>query len=181
MQLGDGGLRIKDVLPYSDIIVCTSGKLANEIIDELVTFNGLGLLVIDECHHACKKEPYAIVMEKYMEHKKKCGGAGLPQATPGAGDNPTLNKDKTIDHLISLCTLMDAASGTVVVRENVVELDQFSPKPIVTLKTPSQHDPAEEFIRIIIDEMTRLEKLVDLGPPCKKLLFNKKALLRKKS
>ena len=170
----DAGMTIKDVLPLNDIIVCTAGKLVNEIVkDRLVTFNDLGLLVLDECHHARKNAPHAKLMETYLERKKERGAAGLPQvigltASPGAGENPTLKEDKTIDHLISLCALMDATSGIMVVRENVAELHQFTTKPTITLRILNQRDPGEEFICLITDEMTKLEVQVDLKSPHKK-------------
>ena len=173
-SIGDeGGMTIKDVLPHSDIIVCTAGKLVNEIKGSLVAFSDLGLMVLDECHHTRKRAPYAKMMEKYLEEKQKSGARGLPQvvgltASPGAGENPTLEDDKTIDHLISLCALIDATSGIKVVRENVAELDRCTNKPTFTLKIPRRRDPNEEFIRLIIDEMTRLEGLVDLKCPFKK-------------
>jgi len=169
----DAGMTIKDVLPCNDTIVCTAGKLVNEIKYRLVTFNDLGLLVLDECHHARKNAPHAKLMEQYLERKKESGAADLPQvvgltASPGAGDNPSLNKGKTIDHLISLCALMDATSGITVVRRNLGELHQFTTKPTVTLKILNQRDPGEEFIQIIADEMTKLEGQVDLKASHKK-------------
>ena len=36
---------------------------------------------------------------------------GCMTASPGAEDNPNLEMDNTIDHLISLCALMDVRSG----------------------------------------------------------------------
>ena len=170
-SIGDeGGMTIKDVLPHDDIIVCTAGKLVNEIKASLVSFSDIGLMVLDECHHTRKSAPYAKMMEKYLEEKQK---SGLPQvvgltASPGAGENPTLEDDKTIDHLISLCALMDATSGIKVVRKNVSELDQYTNKPTFTLNILNRRDPEEEFIRLVTDEMTRLEGLVDLKSPFRK-------------
>ena len=169
-SIGDEtGMTIKDVLKHNDIIVCTAGKLLNELKGSLVAFSDLGLMVLDECHHACKNDPHARMMEKYLE-KKRNGTHNLPQivgltASPGAGENPTLEMDKTIDHLISLCALMDATSGIQTVRENVVELDEFTNKPTFTLKILKRRKPMEEFIQHITDEITRLEKQVDLTSP----------------
>ena len=67
----DVGLTIKDVLLHSDIIVCTPGKLVNKIKLNLVAFYNLGLMVLDECHHTRKSDPYAKLMEKYLEEKRK--------------------------------------------------------------------------------------------------------------
>ena len=169
----DVGLTIKDVLPHHDIIVCTAGKLVNEIKGSLVAFSNLGLMVLDECHHARKNAPHAKIMEKYLKEKQKSGAKGLPQvvgltASPGAGDNPKLEMDKTIDHLISLCALMDATSGIKVVRENVAELDRYTNKPTHTVKILNCRDQGEEIIRLITDEMTKLEGLVNLKSPIKK-------------
>ena len=52
----------------------------------------------------------------WKKEKQESGASGLPQvvgltASPGAEDNPNLEMDNTIDHLISLCALMDARSG----------------------------------------------------------------------
>jgi len=166
----DVGMTIKDVLPHNDIIVCTAGKLLNEIKGSLIALSDLGLMVLDECHHARKNAPHARMMEKYLEEKKESGARNLPQvvgltASPGAGENPTLEMDKTIDHLISLCALMDAKSGIQTVKENVNELDQFTNKPTFTLKILNRRNPNERFIQNITDEMIRLEKLVDLKSP----------------
>ena len=173
-SIGDEvGMTIKDVLPHDDIIVCTAGKLVNEIKASLVAFSDLGLMMLDECHHTRKSAPYAKMMEKYLEEKQKSGVEGLPQvvgltASPGAGDNPNLEMDKTIDHLIALCALMDATSGIKVVRQNVAELDLYTNKPTFTLNILNRRDPEEEFIRLITDEMIRLEGLVDLKSPFRK-------------
>ena len=79
-SIGDeGGMTIKDVLPHSDVIVCTVGKLLNEIKGSLVDFRDFGLMVLDECHHARKNSPYAKMMEKYLEEKQKSGARNLPQ------------------------------------------------------------------------------------------------------
>ena len=67
MSIGDeGGMTIKDVLPDSDIIVCMAGKLVNEIRSSSVAFSGLGLMVLDECHHTRKIVPDAKMKEKYL-------------------------------------------------------------------------------------------------------------------
>ena len=173
-SIGDeGGMTIKDVLPDSDIVVCTAGKLVNEIKASLVAFSDLGLMVLDECHHTRKSAPYAKIMEMYLKEKQKSGARGIPQvvgltASPGAGQNPTLEDDKTIDHLISLCALMDATSGIKVVRKNVTELDQCTNKPTFTLKISRRRDPNEVFIRLITDEMKWLEGVVGLKSPFRK-------------
>ena len=173
-SIGDeGGMTIKDVLPDSDIVVCTAGKLVNEIKAILVVFSDLGLMVLDECHHTRKSAPYAKIMEMYLKEKQKSGARGIPQvvgltASPGAGQNPTLEDDKTIDHLISLCALMDATSGIKVVRKNVTELDQCTNKPTFTLKISRRRDPNEVFIRLITDEMKWLEGVVGLKSPFRK-------------
>ena len=173
-SIGDEvGMTIKDILPDSDIIVCTAGKLVNEIKASLVEFSDLGLMVLDECHHTHKSAQYAKIMEKYLEEKQKSGVRCLPQvvgltASPGAGDNPNLEMDIMIDHLIALCALMDATSGIKVIRENVAELDLYTNKPTFTHNILNCRDPEEEFIQLITDEMTSLEGLVDLKSPFKK-------------
>ena len=184
--IGDeSGLRIKDILPHSEIIVCTAGKLVDEIEGSLVAFRSLELMVLDECHHARKNSPYAKMMERYLDEKKKSGAKSVPQvvgltASPGAGENPNLEMQKTIDHLISLCALMDATSGIKVVRKNVSELDQYTIKPTFTLNILNCRDPNEELIRLITDEMTKLENVVDLKSSFKKWSLAYEACVQQK-
>ena len=114
-SIDDGGPAIFDLLPHHDIIVCKAGKILDAIKGGKVTFDMISLIVIDECHHTKKSSPQANVMLRYLQCKKK-DPSKVPQvmgltASPGAGDNPHLDRKIIIDHLVNLCALMDATSG----------------------------------------------------------------------
>ena len=166
---GDDGSTIELLLKHEDIIVCTAGKLLNELKEDKVLLEKISLIVIDECHHTVKETPQAKVMEIYLERKQQ-GKAILPQvvgltASPGAGDNPSIELEKTLNHLISLCALMDATSGIKTVTENVDELEIHKNKSIFRLQIPNGRDDGEEFIQTVVKHMIYLEHLVSLRYP----------------
>ena len=166
-SMGDGGPSVADLLPETDIIVCTAGKLLDSIKLGKVTFDQVSLIVIDECHHTKKGSPQANIMRRYLEHKAEDATSKVPQvigltASPGAGDNPDLDEKKTIDHLVNLCAHMDATRGIVTVKKHQEELDLCTNKPSFTLEVLQGRDPQEPFIRTIVCEMEKLEKHVSL-------------------
>ena len=167
--IGDDGSTIELLLKHEDVIVCTAGKLLNELKEDKVHLEEIGLIVIDECHHTVKEAPQAKVMEIYLE-KKQQGKVNLPQvvgltASPGAGDNPSIDLEKALQHLISLCALMDATSGIKTVTENIDELEKYRNKSTPRLVIPKGREHSEEFISRITKEMTDLEQQVSLRCP----------------
>ena len=168
---GDDGMTINSLLSDKEIVVCTAGKLLNELKLSMIKLKQIKLLVIDECHHTVKSTPQARVMQKYLEAKSRKSNS-LPQvvgltASPGAGDNPRVELDKTLDHLTSLCALMDATSGIKTVA-HIRELEKYTNKPQFTTKIQQRREATEAFITTIINEMERLE--VYIGFNCH---FNK--------
>ena len=162
-------VRMRLLFKEEDVIVCTAGKFLNELDDSTVRLDEVSLIVVDECHHSRKKAPYAKVMGYYLEEKQS-GKCELPQvvgltASPGAGDNPRLDLDKTLDHLYSLCALMDATSGIVTVSENTEELEKHTNTPTFRLEILPRRDCSEAFIAKITKEMASLEAKVDLRCP----------------
>lgn len=149
---------------HNHISVCTAGKLLDEVRKGMVEFSQLSLMVFDECHHARKGHPYARLMECYFEYREKQGK--LPQiigmtASPGAGDNPDLDKRKTINHLMTLAAVMDASSGFKSVTENREELQQSTKNSEINSSFLEPRNPKEDsFISKVADEMTTLEAFV---------------------
>ena len=88
------------------------------------------LMVFDECHHARKSHPYAELMKMYLECKMEGECCPLQimgkTASPGAGDNSSLDESKTIDHLKNLMALLDATGGIKTIQKNVEELQKCS-------------------------------------------------------
>ena len=156
----------------NDITVCTAGKLHEEMQNGKVTFDQISLVVFDECHHTKKRHPYALLMLSYLECH---GDLTLPQiigmtASPGAGENPDLDKVKTIQHLLSLAAHLDATSGFCYVKENREELQQCTKNTSISLNILKPRDASNDpFIGQITVEMTELEDFV----PDVKNLFEK--------
>ncbi|XP_065900450.1 ATP-dependent RNA helicase DHX58-like isoform X3 [Dysidea avara] len=159
---GDCGINspLSLLLHDNQMIVCTAGILYNEIIMQTlsstkrVSLNDLSLLVIDECHNAKKNSPYATIMEGYI--KTKLGAANfarnLPQivgltASPGAGDKPSGEVEKTLDHLLSLCALLDAFGGIKIVRDNITELVNFTNQPDFDLLKTKSRSSSDAFLK----------------------------------
>ena len=164
---------IGSIIDNCDVIVCTAGKLLGELRShsDRISISKVSLLVIDECHHVKKSSPEAQVMELYLE--AKYSREKVPQvigltASPGAGDNPRLGLEKTLDHLISLCALMDATSGIKMVKENFDELQSHTNKPDTDLQIIQERDENEAFIQRIECEMIKLEKAMSLKYPCQR-------------
>ena len=169
----DCGVRLNasSVFQMNQMIVCTSGILLNELIMQELTsakrisLNEITLLIFDECHNARKNNPYAVIMERYL--KIKAGATGrIPQvvgltASPGAGDNPSGEVEKSLEHLQFLCALLDALGGIKVVRENLTELVHYTNQPdfdLVLTKSRDEHDP---FLQLLNDTMKPLEEWVE--------------------
>ena len=157
-------------LPQFDVVVCTSGKLRSELSSRKIsiTNNYCSLLVLDECHHTMGLDTYAEIMERYLVNKHE--SKAVPQvvgltASPGAGPGQVPDLNKAIQHQYELCARTDATSGIKTVKKNIAELRRFVPGASHKLSTLSRRNPTEEFIVILSDAMTCLEKMVGLSGP----------------
>ena len=167
----DTGGSVRMALPDNEVVVCTAGKLWDELQDmrdRKLNFTHFSLMVIDECHNTRKSSPQARIMTKYLKEKLREDNVSLPQvlgltASPGAGDSKVPRLDSTYDHLISLCALMDATEGIVTVKSNRSELEQFTKKSTSTLKRyPGRDTSKERFIKIILQVMVEWEKAIEI-------------------
>ena len=155
-------------LPQFDVVVCTSGKLRSELSSRKISITNCSLLVLDECHHTVGLDTYAEIMELYLVNKHE--SKAVPQvvgltASPGAGPGQLPDLNKAIQYQYELCARTDATSGIKTVKENIAELRRFVPGATHKLSTLSRRNPTEEFIVILSDAMTRLEKMVGLWGP----------------
>ena len=164
---GDTSNMVADSIKNNNhISVCTAGKLLDEMRKGQVKFSQLSLMIFDECHHARKGHPYARLMECYFDYREVRGKLPLPQiigmtASPGAGDNPDLNKKKTIDHLLNLAALMDATSGFKLVTQNLEELQESSKNYESSCKISKPREASDDpFIQKVVKEMAWLEDFV---------------------
>ena len=169
----DCGVRLKvsTVFQTNQMIVCTSGILLNELImQELTTakrisINDITLLIFDECHNAKKSNPYAVIMERYLKIKFEATGR-IPQvvgltASPGAGDNPSGEVEKSLEHLQFLCALLDASGGIKVVRENLTELVHYTNQPDFDLILTKSRSELDRFLQLLNTTMKPLEDWVE--------------------
>lgn len=177
---GDSGIQISlfQLLRDNNMVVCTDGVFLNELKTselssaERLSLNDITLLVIDECHNAKKNSSYAMIMEQYV--KLKITGANLPQvmgltASPGAGENPQGEVEKTLEHLLNLCALLDAQGGISVVKKNKIELVHFSNQPDFDLIKTKQRSSSDPFLQLLHSTMKSLEQwmkqTVDISCP----------------
>ena len=164
---GDSSGLVSESIRLNNITVCTAGKLLDEIKTKKVQFDQFSLMILDECHHTQKAHPYAQLMEFYLEQRNESGNLqNLPQiigmtASPGAGDNPDLDRNKVYDHLLTLAARLDATSGIQLVSENRDELQQCLHSSSFNLKIIKSRDP-DHFTAEITKLMGELEQYVDM-------------------
>ena len=162
-------LLIAPILPKMDLIVCTAGKIRNELKNKKVAIGQFSLLVVDECHHTVGNDYYSEVLEFYLMEKLR-GSSKVPQvvgftASPGAGKGRSPSLFKAVNHQLELCARLDAFSGIKMVTENVDELSANTNKPdhiLTELKTRSSSEP---FTDLLVSAMKRLEEIIKGGPP----------------
>ena len=172
---GDSGIQLSlaQLLRDNNMVVCTDGVFVNELKTaplssaERLSLNDISLLIIDECHNAKKNSSYAIIMEQYVKTKIKSRDTSLhlPQimgltASPGAGENPQGEVDKTLEHLLNLCALLDAQGGISVVKENKVELAYYHNQPDFDLLKTNQRCTSDHFLQLLESTMKTLESWV---------------------
>ena len=158
-------LHIKDALHYSDVIVCTAGKLFAEIKSEMVKLSDFSLMIMDECHNTEKTSNYARIMHVYLELKAK-GKSRLPQvmgltATPGLGRNPSVNPAKAVENILNLCAHMDASGGIKTVQQHVDELSKVVQKPEYYQEVVDQSERRLAFVQRVEEEMTDCENFLN--------------------
>jgi len=157
---GDSGNMVADSLKQgNNIAVSTAGKVLDEMRQEKLKFSHFSLLVFDECHHARKSHPYAELMKMYLEYKKDhpLQIIGMT-ASPGAGDNTTLDEAKTINYLVNLMALLDTSGGIKTVQVNKEELQKYTNSFSFTSKFMMPRNPAEDcFISEVVQAMKNIE------------------------
>ena len=168
-------LHIEDALPYSDIIVCTAGKLLDELNKGMFFLQDFSIMIIDECHNIeSSNGAFAQIMYIYLEQKdRQATGGQLPQvvgltATPGMGKNPGLSRAIVVNNLVTLCAHMDATSGIQTVQKHRNELDRFVQKPKHHLDPVDQSEQRQKFIQRIEEEMLECERFLSFSSqsPC---------------
>ena len=161
---GSSGRHIHKCCLTNSVIVCTAGKLRQELKTKAVLITDFSLIIADECHHAGRPSNYTDVMEFYIRLKHQDPSAQLPQvigmtASPGAGKakNPSLETAKK--HQTELCATLDATGGIIVVQKNIHELRCHHNTP-TTYQVDMKRDNCDPFFCCMYSTMEKLEKLI---------------------
>ena len=155
------------------VVVCTACKLNGEFEDSLINFYNITLLIVDECHLACKVTSLARIMHKSVKEKLFARPTRMPQvlgitAAKGAGANTTNLKEMS-GHLLTVCGAMNAMAGirTHCVMKNMPDLapPPTASSPQFRVEEFKCHDSREAFVACVSTEMSRLEHAVGLTCP----------------
>ena len=171
--VGEEQMLIAPILPSIDLIVCTAGKIHNELENKTVHISQFSLLVVDECHHTVGSDQYSEVLGFYLVEKfRACATAKIPQvigltASPGAGRGRSPTLLKAISHQFLLCAHLDARCGIKVVTDNIDELSCYTKQPDHILRELESRGSSDGFIDLITQEMKKLEEVINCISPFK--------------
>ncbi|XP_071170930.1 ATP-dependent RNA helicase DHX58-like [Mytilus edulis] len=153
---------LKKLMEMNDVFFFTPQILINNIEKGDTRIPQFTLLILDECHHTTKGEPYNNLMRKYLKIKHNCDDIPLPQIvglTASIGVGAATTEDGAITHMIKIFSNLDVHEISTV-EENKEEM-----KKCVAI-------PTEEYVRmevyyddpcrtIIEEEMKKVEILYE--------------------
>ncbi|ESO99044.1 hypothetical protein LOTGIDRAFT_142329 [Lottia gigantea] len=124
-------MQLHTVFDFYDIFVLTPQILDNHLKDgRIKSLSEFSLLILDECHHTRKGEPYNNLMKKYLK-AKKAREDGLPQIiglTASLGVEKATTVGEATISILKLCANLDVRKlSTVTVYKD--ELERTVPKP----------------------------------------------------
>lgn len=165
------------------VFFMTPQILLNNINSKQISLQEVSLLILDECHHTRKREPYNNVMKQYLHLKRDSKKASLPQvlgltATIGVGKSSTL--DGAVSHILSVCASLDVLDISMV-KKNKEELESHVaiPKRETKKLMEKEKDLPKQ---ILLDKMEIIEKYVAktevVNQPKLKKQWDKKAKKR---
>ncbi|GMS78958.1 hypothetical protein PENTCL1PPCAC_1133, partial [Pristionchus entomophagus] len=103
-----------------DIVVLTPQILVNMLQSEnekaRVYVADITLLLLDECHHTDKKNPYNMIMQAVKEGKHHRPQVVGLTASLGVGDGGIIVETQAFNHIVRMCVRMGARSVTTVMR-----------------------------------------------------------------
>ena len=156
---------IAPILPMIDLLVCTAGKIRNELGSKSVHITQFTLIVVDECHHTVGNDQYSEVLEFHLMAKLQGSSIKAPQvvgltASPGAGKGRSPSIFRAIDHQFELCARLDAFCGIKMVTENTGELVSHMNRPEHILTELKCRDSSDPFTDRIMQAMVKLEIMI---------------------
>ncbi|XP_067656527.1 ATP-dependent RNA helicase DHX58-like [Haliotis asinina] len=157
----ESSMYLHQLLDMYDIIVMTPQILENQLKDaKIKSLSVFSLIVLDECHHTRKGEPYNKLMIRYLKQKSKQRSKRLPQIvglTASLGVEKATVDEEAVDNILKLCANMDAPYLSTV-QTHIDELREMVPVPDEKTYqlTENRQDPARK-------ELERaMEKIEDL-------------------
>ncbi|XP_071489555.1 ATP-dependent RNA helicase DHX58-like [Diadema antillarum] len=156
------GAPLDTVINSNDIIVLTAQILVNALKDSTsrVSLSRIDLLVLDECHHCQKSNPYNVLMALYRDLKLNQPTAQRPQilgltASPGVGNAKNLKEAE--EHIIKLCANLDA---TIPQETNEVTFDDQDEGPHEIQRIVQGRSDRDPFFRRISGIMADIENRI---------------------
>ncbi|XP_071090516.1 ATP-dependent RNA helicase DHX58-like isoform X3 [Haliotis cracherodii] len=157
----ESSMYLHQLLDLYDIFVMTPQILENQLRDaKIKSLSVFSLIVLDECHHTRKGEPYNKLMIRYLKQKNKKKSIRLPQIvglTASLGVEKATVDEEAIDSILKLCANMDAPYLSTV-QTHIDELKEKVPVPDEKTYplTEDRKDPARKELE------TAMQKIEDL-------------------
>ncbi|XP_048258536.1 probable ATP-dependent RNA helicase DHX58 isoform X2 [Haliotis rufescens] len=157
----ESSMYLHQLLDLYDIFVMTPQILENQLRDaKIKSLSVFSLIVLDECHHTRKGEPYNKLMIRYLKQKSKKKSIRLPQIvglTASLGVEKATVDEEAIDSILKLCANMDAPYLSTV-QTHIEELKEKVPVPNEKTYplTEDRKDPARKELE------NAMEKIEDL-------------------
>ncbi|XP_071167913.1 interferon-induced helicase C domain-containing protein 1-like [Mytilus edulis] len=153
---------LKKLMELYDVFFFTPQILINNIEKGDTRIPEFTLLILDECHHTAKGEPYNNLMRKYIKTKHNNKDIPLPQIvglTASIGVGPATTEDGAIAHMIKIFSNLD------VHEISTVEANKEEMKKFVAIPTEEHvkmevcyEDPCK---KIIEGEMKKVETIYE--------------------
>ncbi|XP_061197246.1 antiviral innate immune response receptor RIG-I-like [Saccostrea echinata] len=154
------GRKLEIAKKKNQVIFMTPQILLNNINSQQISLQEISLLILDECHHTRKREPYNNVLKQYLTLKRE-EKHGLPQvlgltATIGIGKSST--EEGAVTHILSVCASLDVFEISKV-RKKIKELESHVAVPKrETLKLMEKEKDMPK--QIILDKIESIEQYV---------------------
>ncbi|XP_030840777.1 probable ATP-dependent RNA helicase DDX58 [Strongylocentrotus purpuratus] len=153
-------LPMDEVLKENDVVVLTAQILVDALTKGQVSFNQIGLIVLDECHETKKKSQYNAIMAKYMEQKMK-NEKPLPQIlgmTASLGVGNAHSDKNAIQYMLKMCANMD------VVKLSTVQKHKESLEKVINKPEEVTSRTKDSFAEEIQDLMYQVFKYINSSP-----------------
>ncbi|XP_053407031.1 antiviral innate immune response receptor RIG-I-like isoform X2 [Mercenaria mercenaria] len=166
-----------------DIICFTPQILVNNLDNKNIeSISVFSLLILDECHHTRKDEPYNKLMRRYLLQKNEpsTDDRRLPQIvglTASIGVGKAKGEVEALDHIMHVCACLDVRNLSTV-EDSLEELKEYTNIPteenIPMVKRDNDPNKA-----ILLSAMTETESIIQekssMQPKLVKLAYNQPA------